>query len=280
MGNIRQRVEDARFNYQNGRYEAALGLLLSAVDASAGKVYPKGTNSINSPVNGKGRPNEMGNKERYIRFLRVRFAQIMGVILDDDAYHKDYKYLVADDNATPEEHLYVAFRCSDAHESGLPENLKYVFDDALSDRFQLGVNGTEFRFSSGLLSFLEKVIVEAPCNSDEFGIVHMRILPKEEGKSVEQFISDVSKKHNVSVDRLSILKEILQFAGPEVLEFDDEKLSDELEEILDTKFNLGARTGLSRIPQSEPIFHRQGGLTTFGLIVTKDIINNSKFIKL
>ncbi|MGU0055564.1 hypothetical protein ACVXG7_03840 [Enterobacter hormaechei] len=76
------------------------------------------------------------------------------------------------------------------------------------------------------------------------------------------------------------MKEILQYAGPEVLELDDKKLSDELEEILDTKFNLGARTGLSMIPQSEPIFHRQGGLTTFRLIVTKDIINNSKFIKL
>ena len=68
MGNIKQRVEDARFNYEHQRYAAALSLLLSAIDGSSRKVFPDGCLSIDNPCDKKGKKIKLAIKSAMLDF--------------------------------------------------------------------------------------------------------------------------------------------------------------------------------------------------------------------
>lgn len=271
MSNIKKRVEDARFNYQHGLNESALCLLLSAIDGSAAKLFPKGTISINNPKTKKGKEIEMGNKERYTRFLGVRLAQVMGLDTTDEAYYNSKPFSLIVGDASPEKVIYTAFRCSDSHEAGLPPDLKYVFDNGISNKYQLEKTDNEFRFSSGFLKMLEQVVVEAPCNGLAFGINHYRLFPKNQMTNAE-YTEALSHSFNISFGRVELVKKLIQMVGPEAVDMDDITLAASLTSKLDRHLPLGARHGLFYIRTAEPICLLQGGFTIFGLSIAKTIL--------
>lgn len=274
MGNIKQRVEDAKFNYEHGRYEAALSLLLSAVDGSARKIFPEGVPSINNPVDKKGNPIAMGNKERYVRFLGVRLAHVMGFHFGEEAYFANPRASMVSGVLSPEEKIYMAFRCSDTHESGLPEELKYVFDKGLKDQYELQLSGKEFRFSSGLLKILERVIVEAPTNGKEFGIEHFRLLPKE-GLNPSSLYSYYEKEFEISKGRVDILRMMLAVI-PDSFNIDDTELVSALNQIFQYYLPEGMKTGLCIGRFRYPPCVRDSGFTPQGIKICRDLLLNFK----
>lgn len=273
-GSIRKRIEDANFNICHERYEAALALLLIAVDGSARKVYPKGTKSLENPK------REMGNKERYTRFLGIRLRQLMGIEIDDEAYFKGVLMKFVEGAESPEDTIYTNFRCNELHESGLPDHLTYAYDSkGVNNQFSLEFHNGEVHFSSGFLRLLESAVVGAPCNGDEFAINHYRLIPTG-GEDLQSFIDRFSHRYSISPGRVRILRNLIQFIGPEAGCMNDEKLSFSLTEMLDTKMVGGARTGLCMTMTVEPICLQNGGFTRFGVEIVRDMLSNANLVNL
>lgn len=272
IGSIRKRVEDANFNIQHGRYEAALALLLVAVDGSSKKVYPEGMKSLINPK------NEMKNKERYTRFLGVRLRQILGFALDDSAYHEPNLIQFMDGMESPEEQIYTKFRCNDLHESGLPEDLRYVYEpEGVANKLEIAFSENGVRFSSGFLRLLEKVITEAPCNGDEFNVQYYRLKP-EDDNSLDSFIDTLSQRHNISSGRVWILTQLIQFIGPYAYQIGDEDLSSSLALALEKNFPEGARTALSLGDGIQPVCLQDDKITDFCIKIVRDIMGSAKLI--
>ncbi|UNK53067.1 hypothetical protein [Rahnella aceris] len=164
-GYIAKRIEDSDFLIGNGRYESALLLLLTAIDASAILVFPKGTKSLYA---GKSK-EDMGVGERYKRFLGVRIPEILGVVLDDNAYYQELIKFTPDKN-TPQEMIYTALRCNDVHEGHIPYEYHYIYNEkSASDNISVSFSGSDVVFNSGFLTLLKTAVVDAPCNDKEFG---------------------------------------------------------------------------------------------------------------
>lgn len=270
LGGVRKRVEDAKFNIHHGRYEAALALLLIAIDGSARKVYPKDFKSLKNPK------KDIGNRERYTRFLGVRIRQLFGVALDDDAYfHGDLPQFVGGIES-PEDKIYVGFRCNELHESQLPSDLQYAYDPkGIDNKLSLEFSNGKVHFSSGFLSLLEAVIVGAPCNGKEFGIHYYRLRPTGD-VSLNEYINEISQRYGISPGRISILKELVQFIGPDVMKLSDKDLTLSLTKYLDERMPRGARTGLCTAGTAEEICTWDGGITSFGLQIVRDMLQKVK----
>jgi hypothetical protein len=168
MGNhgyIAKRIEDSDFLIKNGRYESALLLLLTAIDASAILVFPKGTKSL---YDGKSK-GDMGNAERYKRFLGVRIPEILGFVLGENAYYKELIKLTPDKEAL-QEMIYKVFRCNDVHEGHIPYEYHYIYnEEGVSNNICVSFSESNILFNSGFLTLLREAVVGAPCNDKEFG---------------------------------------------------------------------------------------------------------------
>ncbi|EPR9084318.1 hypothetical protein ACU9CO_000603 [Cronobacter dublinensis] len=271
-GSIRKRVEDANFNINYKKYETALALLLIAVDGSARKVYPEGTKSLVNPK------KEMGNKERYTRFLGVRIRQILGIDLDDSAYQQPHLIKFVDGIESPEDKIYTGFRCNDLHESGLPDDLRYVYEpEGVSNALQIEFGSEGVRFSSGFLRLLENVIKGAPCNGDEFGLSYYRFITVD-NEEMGSLFDRLSQRYNISTGRLGILKELIELAGPDALSLKDEEFAQCLTKILDTKMVGGARTGLCTASSPQPVCMRDGDITSYGIGIVRDMLACGKLV--
>lgn len=164
-GYIAKRIEDSDFLIGNGRYESALLLLLTAIDASAMVVFPKGTKSL---YEGKSK-YDMGNAERYKRFLGVRIPEILGVVLGEDAYYREL-IIIAHEKNTPQEMIYKVFRCNDVHEGHIPYEYHYIYNrESSSNNIGVSFSESDVVFDSGFLTLLREAVVGAPCNDKEFG---------------------------------------------------------------------------------------------------------------
>lgn len=279
-GSICKRVEDANFNIQHGRYEAALALLLIAVDGSARKMYPEGTKSIKYPG------NKMGNKERYTRFLGVRLREIFGISMHDRDYYQGELPDLVNSIESPEDKIYTSFRCNELHESGLPEELQYVYEpNGISNTLSLDFMNGEVHFSSGFLRLLEVVITGAPCNGDEFGIKHYRLITND-GSDVLDYINKIGMKNGVTPCRINIMMQLIQFVGPNACNMCDEDLAKTLTKLLDSKMPGGARTGLCSPGWLEPGFaeamgplcDQKSGINSNGVKIARVIMESTHFI--
>ncbi|EOL8940743.1 hypothetical protein ACM91Y_002217 [Cronobacter dublinensis] len=271
-GSIKKRVDDANFNIAHGKHEAALALLLIAVDGSSKKVYPEGTMSLVKPK------EKMGNKERYTKFLGVRIRQILGIALDDRAYQQPNLIKFIEGIESPEDKIYTSFRCNDLHESGLPDDLRYVYEpEGVSNAIQIEFGNEGVRFSSGFLSLLENVIKGATCNGDEFGLSYYRFITVD-NEEMGSLFDRLSLRYNISTGRLGILKELIELAGPDALSLKDEELAQCLTKILDTKMPGGARTGLCTAGSPQPVCIRDGNITGYGVGIVRDMLACGKLV--
>jgi len=98
---IHERVEDALFLYQNGRYEGAFLTALLAVAATAGREEAK---------------NKMGDRACFEAFLDRRRRGVLKVEFRGELHtipHIFYKW----------------FRCELVHEGGLPIDVEFIKSD-------------------------------------------------------------------------------------------------------------------------------------------------------
>ncbi|ELY4660388.1 hypothetical protein SNO30_003059 [Cronobacter sakazakii] len=271
-GNIRRRIDDIDFNISHGRYEAALALLLIAVDGSARKAFPEDFKSLINPS------RRIGNKERYTRFLGVRLRELFGINMPDNAYFSGVLPEFIGGAESPEEKIYVGFRCNDLHESGLPNDLKYVYKhDDNEHSYTLEFSEGQVHFSSGFLRLLRTAIVGAPCNGKEFNIQHFRLVSSCD-LSFSEILQRISEKYKISPGRVDILKRLVQFVGPEAEEVDDQQLAKLLTFQLDSRLPGGAKTALCMFTSLEPLCSFENGLTLYSVQIIRDILNYSKFI--
>lgn len=273
-GSIRKRIDDANFNIEHERYEAALALLLIAIDGSALKVFPKETMSIRRPK------EKMGNKERYTRFLGVRLRQVCGIALDDSAYYQEHLPQFVSGLESPEEKIYSGFRCNELHESGLPADLQYVYEpEGVHSQFSLEFSDQGVRFSYGFLRLLEAVVTGAPCNGNEFGIKYFRLRPYD-GISTDLYARELGERYNLTLGRMKILIELLQLFGPDSKQINDKELASSLTQLLYERMPGGARTGLCLAKSVKPICEWQTGFTPYGVEILRDILRKADIIQI
>ncbi|EPN1636176.1 hypothetical protein ACTV10_001468 [Cronobacter sakazakii] len=274
---IRTRIEDADFLVANGRYESALLLLLTAIDGSAAKIFPKGYPSIDNPLpNRKGKVTDMSTKERYKRFLGVRLRQVLGHMLQDDAYFSKEITHRGDAFDKPVDMIYEVFRCNDVHEAHIPDELHYVYDpSATSNDMCITFNGDEIRFSKGFLSLLRKIVVDAPCNTREFGRITFSLKPIELSKN--DLIEKLSEKHAISYPRIRLLLNLVELVGPESYEMNDEVLGFNMNKVLQEHFPGGALTALTQVQRFTPIWDMHNGITELGMSIVREALSLSKF---
>ncbi|TOZ47177.1 hypothetical protein [Enterobacter cloacae] len=270
--NIKQRVDDAIFLIKNERYEAALLLLLTAIDGSAAKIFPKGTASIST------NKKNMDNSERYQRFLGVRLRQIMNFAAQETDYYKKEMptCLVGVENV--EEHIYKAFRCNDVHESMIPEELHYVYAaSSTSTTLCIEISRGVIKFSEGFLSALIDVIKMAPCNGKEFDIHHYRVRPLE-GLNEQEFCEFIVQKYKLSHMRTGIIFSLLQCIGPCVSDMNDKELKSALDSVIENNQCYNDVYWLNRCEADKPLWEAKEGITEFGLVVILDIIKRVEII--
>lgn len=277
-GHIRQRINDADFLVAHGRYEAALLLLLIAIDGSAIKVFPKDTPSISKP----GKKKEMRNWERYQRFLGVRLRQEMGFDLDEKAYHiKNLSELpqFINDQDPPEKIIYETFRNNDVHESRIPEHHHYVYSEqGISNSMGMEFSNGDVRFSTGFLTLLRRVVVNAPCNGVEFGIKHIRLSPKED-MTTSDFINKLSDDYSLSPGRIEAMIKIIEATEVDINAISDVELAKALSYTLKTRYP-SAVTGLSFTSVQSPICRWDEGFTEYGASVCRDILKKSRVVNI
>lgn len=199
-------------------------------------------------------------------------AQIFGYQVSEEAYFSSPRTTMFSGVQSPEEKIYIAFRCSDTHESGIPGSLKYVFDNGLKEQTELKLFDGEFHFTSGLLNMLERVIVEAPSNGKEFDIQHFRMLPKS-GLDLEEIYSFFLQKHELSKGRVDIIRRILALYPPEVTSSIDSELIANLNWFFFNKLPESMKTGLCVGMFKNPPCKKDKGFTEHGLIICRDVID-------
>lgn len=277
VGNIKRRVDDADFLIENKKYESALLLLLTAIDGSAIKVFPAKTQSITNPTRTKQNRqivNEMGNSERYQRFLGVRIRQLLGMVLSEDEYYAKELIHFVEGQDDPEVIIYKAFRCNDVHESSIPTEYHYVYsDDAVSNQLSMEFSNGCIKFSSGFLSLLRSAIVYAPCNGSEFGINHFRIMPNA-GVTEDDIYEHCAKEFGVSYGKVIVIKGVLAKIGPIVHSLG----LDELSVIVARRINPGTKTGLSAPRDGKPECIRDNRFTESGKALLNYILKNSQVV--
>lgn len=271
-GHIQKRVSDADFLIANERYEAALLLLLTAIDGSASKIFPPKTLSISNPTRmrkGKEVTNEMPNSEKYQRFLGVRLRQIMGSTLSEEAYRQKELPSIIKGHEQPEVIIYRHFRCNDVHESLIPEKYQYVYYDKasigeVSLRFEHG----EVFFSMGFLTLLKNVIVYAPCNGIEFGVKHLRFKNRD-GSPECDFFAYYGEHYEIPPGRVLGIREAILKIGESVYSMDDNMLAEKVGKNIEKVFETGLKYSFNK----EAIMGGDGVLTPYGVSIVKDMLD-------
>ena len=268
---IKKRISDAEFLIENQRYEAALLLLLIAIDGSAIKVFPKGTQSISHPTkkrNGKWLKNEMSNRERYQRFLGVRLMQELGVALPDSTFYVKNLPQLTNWEERPETIIYKAFRNNDVHESKIPEEYHYVYsEDGVSDQFGISFVNGEIIFNKGFLTMLKNVVVRAECNRSEFSKKFI-ILTHKCGLSIEDYINKLSDEHGITKGRITILVRLMNYLDEEAYALSNGDLRLLLNSLIQEHLNSGNFTGLCSATDligKPPICTRENWMTNEGV---------------
>lgn len=204
---IKQHVSDARFLIESGRFLGALTVLTVAVAGSSRKVFPKGTKSLEDPK------KPMGDGEAFKLFLGGRIRRIINNVHDNPEYGESgFSMRWPTKTKTIEAILYHHYRCELIHEAKLPQGIGFVKENAGAASFSnngvsVGISASDngIVLDYGWLDVLEKAVVEAPCNGEEFGIKHYKLVAND-GVDEDNFAREIISKYNASQGRVDIFK--------------------------------------------------------------------------
>lgn len=191
---VRDRLEDAYILYQNGRKEGALICTLIAVAATSRKRYPdrnkvkdnKAFKKFISEELSKYGPGWNENTKVRFRFTDKPVKPVTVKINLRQLSSSKAKLKPSNDmddlpETTCSEVLYKYVRCCLVHEATLSESVVIKEEDSLNITI---TNHSKITFTTGLILYLTKIVVEAPENSDLFenrddhGLLYKRTEPK------------------------------------------------------------------------------------------------------
>lgn len=213
---IKQHVSDARFLIESGRFLGALTVLTVAVAGSSRKVFPPGTKSLANPK------EKMKDGEAFKLFLGGRIRRIINNAHENPEYGESgFSIKWPTETKTIESILYHHYRCELIHEAKLPQGIEFVKENAGGASFSnngvsvgINVSGKGIVLNYGWLDVLEKAVVEAPCNGDEFEIRHYKLVANH-GVDEVAFANDIIVKYNASQARINIFKNSVRLLSHE-----------------------------------------------------------------
>ncbi len=245
---IREQVEDASFLAHNGRYIGALTTLMLAVAASARKTFPKGTQSYENPE------KKMSDRESFTLFLGGRIRKILfgdhggpdkgasGISVNFRGAQHDLAYI-----------LYKYYRCELVHDGELPEDVEFntqkqpgVDLNTSSHGLQVSIStGNKMVLDRGWINLLLEAVINARCNSAEFGREHFDLVPIP-GVDEAMLLESLVEKYETSPGRVQILKNVVRKLSPEaIIHFDNSALAKSFSALVESQeINGGAITGL------------------------------------
>lgn len=211
---IRSNVEDAVFLFNNGRPLGALSLILIAVAASSRKRLPKGTQSIESPVDEKGNKRIMGDGECFRQFLGGRIKNLLFSAgnENDISFKSGWVVEFKDKEWDLTEVLYKQFRCELIHNSDLPEDFRFIDDNERG--MSVGTTADYFTLNYGWLDLLIRAVVDADCNASEFGRSKATLIPVREDFDEQDLKEALFKKFKISEPKFHHLKTFLLAMDP------------------------------------------------------------------
>lgn len=275
---IREQVEDASFLAHNGRYIGALTTLMLAVAASARKTFPKGTRSYENPE------NRMSDRESFTLFLGGRIRKILfgdyggpdngasGISVNFRGAQHDLAYI-----------LYKYYRCELVHDGELPEDVEFNTQkqpeadlNASNRGLQVSISvGNKMVLDRGWINLLLEAVINARCNSAEFGIEHFDLVPIP-GVDEAMLLESLVEKYETSPGRVQILKNVVRKLSPEaIIHFDSSALAKSFSTLVKSQeINGGAITGL----RNHGFTDDQGALLQRGEALMREIASNYQLV--
>lgn len=273
-GPIKRLVDDADFLISGGRYEGALVQLLVAVAASSTKMFPAGTSSIDAPAVKPGRFKEMGDGEKFKRFLGTRIRKLL---MPDPFEPEDgrHGFLIGfvEGMPHPEEVLYDQYRNAMIHEGKLPQGATFSPESIAGNAIGISFGATGVTFTTGLLTLLKRAVVEAPVNGVEFGLTHVRLKPMA-GVDLNALTNAAASEFQTTPGRISVLLSILQEIGPACVNAPDATLRELFASAPGQRYAAGLRTDF----YGPPICDRNGDLTDHGIAASRRVLESIEFI--
>ncbi|WP_223533461.1 hypothetical protein [Pseudomonas sp. GL-RE-20] len=266
--NIKQHVSDARFLIESGRFLGALTVLTVAVAGSSKKVFPRGTKSRENPQ------KIMSDGEAFKLFLGARIRRILNNVHKDPEFGESgFSVVWPTETKTIESILYHHYRCELVHEAKLPQGIEFVKERADASSFSNnGVSVGLRAFEKGIvldygwLDVLEKAVVEAPCNGEEFGIKHYKLVANV-GVDEVKFVSEIIAKYNASQARVNTFKNSVRLLSHDsILSSND----NELIGLFLARVRAGEISGVARLA-SRGLADTEGRLQPSGLAMLRDI---------
>lgn len=245
---IRERVDDAAFLAQSGRYIGALTMILIAVAASSRRTFLKGSKSHERPA------EEMSDREAFTLFLSGRIRKLLfGDYGGPDAAASVISVQFRGRQIDVASVLYKYYRCVLVHGGELPEYVEFSASQsplvhADNGRKALSVSiqtGDKLVLDHGWLDLLIEVVARARCNGTEFGIRHFELVTRP-GVDEAAVNSAFKEKFGTTDGRVSILKQAVRNLSPsKIAQATDAGLVDLFRGLVEAHVvNGGAITGL------------------------------------
>ncbi|WP_223532119.1 hypothetical protein [Pseudomonas sp. BF-R-30] len=264
---ISQQVDDAKFLIAQGRHIGALTILSLAVAASSRKVFPaKVTKSLrNNDV--------MRDEEAFTLFLGGRIRRIVqNVNIGPEFCASGFTVMFKGEPKAVEYLIYKYYRNGLVHEADLPEDVEFVESQPGGATFanngvSVGIScGDKLILDYGWLDVLVKAVVEAPCNGEEFGIKHYKLVANDGIDEVE-FESEIIAKYNASQARVNTFKNSVRLLSHDsILSSND----NELIGLFLARVRAGEISGVARLA-SRGLADTEGRLQPSGLAMLRDI---------
>jgi hypothetical protein len=234
MNILKEIVETAAFNRQQGHIFGAMTLALVAFAATGRKRYPH---------------PQYGDGDSFRRFGQETLP----------AFEVNFK----GKPLSMEHILYKLYRCELVHEADLPDDVEFVDDGRQGIAIQAG---DPLKLEGNWVGVLLSIVTSAPENEAIFhaGEIRRTLNAK---TSEDDVLKTVSDKYGISPQRLMILKWLIGVTG-------DQKLTPEkLGELVVKRFGGGAITGLSRTrpPHELSLAEHPGVFTPLGVQVLDEI---------
>lgn len=281
---IEKLIADSDFLIAHGKCESALALLLVAIGASSKKLFPSGTKSIDHLVDPiKFDRKEMGDRERYTRFLGSRIQKIM--FGDEFSEQTSYSMLGSKDERV-EEFLYKQYRNSLIHEGVIPAHVRFKAPTAETVGVSVSTGPDGIEVDDGLLGLLREAVVGSPVNGKIFGRRHF-IMILTGANTDDEFIKNIFASIPISFGKFYIAKLALLKIGQVVNEMSDQEIANKFFELVRQGFNIiglchnvypvskGDENWLEEGPE---LCSRDGNLTEKGKLLFRKIVDGHQFI--
>lgn len=242
---IREQIEDARFLAAHDRYIGALTFVMLAVSGSSRKMFPKpASRSLTNPK------KEMYDNEAFTLFLGGQISNVLNNTPGRLEYGRSGMWVTfKDESYEIEQILYEFYRCTLAHEGGLPENVEFVppKERYANRSYAIGISGGDkIALDYGWIEFLIMAVEGARCNGAEFGVKHYDFIPRTE-LDEKKFSEDVALQHGSTTGRFGVMKEAARLLSDTAIsQATDAQLVDLFAELFkDGRLNSGSISGLS-----------------------------------